>query len=767
MHPLTTSLVRTIAYLTASLLPLAASAQTITFEELPDGSPTLDQQLVCGQYAELGVRFELVDRTSGEPIGCPRIARFGPPQNAFEGCFSDDTPRPGQSTGSALLTDGTSLGIEGDLLVRYDPPVSYASGVVLDVDCRVNGGPPCEQWTITARSASGATLATRVIDAPPGAPNPECASPAAGPGDSIPFGWSFDLPGQAIASILFRYTGAATDVGLAFDDFSPSSASGIPAVTLRGPRQAVCAGGAAELLAEVRGGAPPYAYRWQQESAPGVWDDLGAAASQLVRPAATTRYRVVVTDDDGILVTSDPLTQTVVSGAGQAACDVRLLVSSSVSDRILRYNPVDMSFVDTFVSAGGGGLDTPSGLAFGRDGNLYVSSQANDRVLRFGGSSGAFIDTFVAAGSGGLDVPTDLEFGPDGRLYVASAGNDRVLRYDGTTGAFVDTFIAAASGGLDRPANLQFQDDGTLLISSLDDDAVKRYDASTGAYLGDCVPAGSGALAAPRGLANGPDGRLYVGEEVGDRVKAYLPSCGPPAGEFVSAGSGTLDRANDHLFGYDDNLYVASYNNDKVLRFGGQSGAFIDAFPTGNGLDGPAFLRLSLFCGDARCDGVLAESSCSCPSDCGAPPAVESSCGNGLDDDCDLGADCADSDCATSAICAGAGATPDGAAFPGTMLTLARDGTRIDLAWGPSCRASDIDYAVYEGLLGAPTSHAPVTCSTAGAPSWTLAPASGARFYLIVPHNGVYEGSAGLRSDGSERPPGVFACRERRLAGCP
>lgn len=756
-----------VASLAAAAFVDPAAAQTISFETLPDGSPTLDQQAICDEYASLGVRFELVDRTSGEPIGCPRIARFGPPENAFEGCFASDTPRDGQSIGSALLTDGTSLGVEGDLVVRYDPPVSFASGVILDIDCRTNGGPPCEQWTITARDAAGATLATRVLDGPPGPRNPECVRPEAGPGDAMAFGWSFDLPGQPIASILFRYTGAATNVGLAFDDFSPSDSSGVPQPVVRGPREAVCAGNAVELLAQATGGTPPYSYRWQEEAGPGTWSDLGTEASQVVRPASTTGYRAIVTDDLGTQVASSVLTVIVVSGTGQPACDVRLLVSSFLSDRILRYNPVDMSFVDTFVAAGSGGLDAPSGLAFGRDGHLYVSSQANDSVRRYDGTTGAFIDLFVTAGSGGLDLPVGLEFGPDGHLYVASAGNDRVLRYDGTTGAFIDTFIAAGSGGLDRPTSLLFQDDGTLLVSSIDDDTVKRFAAATGAFLSNCVPASSGALDAPRGLAYGPDGRLYIGEQDQNKVKAYEPSCGPMAGVFVKQGSGALDRPNDHVFGRDDNLYVVSYDNDRVLRYGGQSGAFIDAFPTGNDLNGPAFLRFTRYCGDGRCDTGSGESSCSCSADCGMPPSSESFCTNGLDDDCDLATDCADSDCGSDPACAGAGTTPDGALFPGTPLTISRREALLDLHWGASCLPTDTDYEVYEGLLGSATSHIPLTCSTGGVLAWTLAPAAGARFYLVVPHNGVFEGSAGLRSDGAERPQGAFPCRTRQIAPCP
>lgn len=74
------------------------------------------------------------------------------------------------------------------------------------------------------------------------------------------------------------------------------------------------------------------------------------------------------------------------------------------------------------------------------------------------------------------------------------------------------------------------------------------------------------------------------------------------------------------------------------------------------------------------------------------------------------------------------------------------------LTWDDSCLAADDDYAVYEGVLGDFTSHAPVQCSTGGATSATITPAAGGTFYLVVPHNGVYEGSYGVDSAGAERP---------------
>jgi Right handed beta helix region len=61
-------------------------------------------------------------------------------------------------------------------------------------------------------------------------------------------------------------------------------------------------------------------------------------------------------------------------------------------------------------------------------------------------------------------------------------------------------------------------------------------------------------------------------------------------------------------------------------------------------------------CGDGVCSA--GESSCACPADCGPPPAAESVCTDGMDDDCDGLVDCDDGDCAGAcAVCLAAGAS--------------------------------------------------------------------------------------------------------------
>jgi hypothetical protein len=62
-------------------------------------------------------------------------------------------------------------------------------------------------------------------------------------------------------------------------------------------------------------------------------------------------------------------------------------------------------------------------------------------------------------------------------------------------------------------------------------------------------------------------------------------------------------------------------------------------------------------CGDHLCDPGRGESSCSCPGDCGAPPADETgaACADGLDNDCDGPIDCADAACASGSSLDGDG----------------------------------------------------------------------------------------------------------------
>src|SRR5205823_11610933 len=155
-------------------------------------------------------------------------------------------------------------------------------------------------------------------------------------------------------------------------------------------------------------------------------------------------------------------------------------------------------------------------------------------VLRFDGTTGAFIDHFVALNSGGLEHPTYMVFGPDGDLYVGEGHAGAILRYDGATGASKGVFVTASSGGLDSPAGMAFGSDGNLYVANVNlfqysngtaypvppPGAVLRYQgpfgASPGAFIDSFIPSGSGGLSTPWGLLFGPDGDLFVGSALLD-----------------------------------------------------------------------------------------------------------------------------------------------------------------------------------------------------------------------------------------------------------
>ncbi|MGB3238840.1 MAG: S8 family serine peptidase, partial [Geitlerinemataceae cyanobacterium] len=261
-----------------------------------------------------------------------------------------------------------------------------------------------------------------------------------------------------------------------------------------------------------------------------------------------------------------------------------LFVSSNGSGEILRFDERTGDFLEVFVPEGGGGLEVPTGLTSGPDGNLYVIDIAYDDILRYDGETGEFIDVF--AYGGGLSSPQDLTFGPDGNLYVSGFDNDEVLRYDGRTGEFIDVFTYG--GGLYAPKELTFGPDGDLYVAGLFSDAVLRYDGRTGDFIE--VFTYGGGLEDPEGLDFGPDGDLYVSSRSNDEVLRYDGWTGEFIEVFIPAGYGGLNLPVSLTFGPDDNLYVGSLGTDEILRYDWITGEFIEVFADGGGLDRPVDL---------------------------------------------------------------------------------------------------------------------------------------------------------------------------------
>ena len=115
------------------------------------------------------------------------------------------------------------------------------------------------------------------------------------------------------------------------------------------------------------------------------------------------------------------------------------------------------------------------------------------------------------------------------------------------------------------------------------------------------------------------------------------------------------------------------------------------------------------------------------------------------------------------------GAVPDGSGAT-APLNLKVSGGDLILSWGSSCATTDTDYEIYEGALVQPFAydHTEKLCTTGGATTASFAAPAGSAYYLVVPKNGVSEGSYGRASSGTEIPRGTAACLPQQIAAaCP
>lgn len=264
----------------------------------------------------------------------------------------------------------------------------------------------------------------------------------------------------------------------------------------------------------------------------------------------------------------------------------------SVSDATAIEGDESLRFIDRFVAASSGGLSTARSLILDGNGDgvedLYVASAATDEILRYDGQSGAFLGAFVSAGAGGLDNPTDLAFHPNGDLYVGSLGNGQILRYDGVTGDFLNV----VASGMNNPLGLTFDDDGSLYITNQFENEILRYDDASGLQM--FVSAGSGGLNRPRHAVFGPDsngdGRrdLYVASQGSGQVLRYDALTGAPLGVFVTMTTGPswLEFGSDGLL-YTTHRPDPTMLETNITRFDALTGAYVDTLPLGR--DGWSF----------------------------------------------------------------------------------------------------------------------------------------------------------------------------------
>jgi hypothetical protein len=138
--------------------------------------------------------------------------------------------------------------------------------------------------------------------------------------------------------------------------------------------------------------------------------------------------------------------------------------------------PTGLAYNGTFATVATGLLQ-PSSVTFGTNpgdtGNLYVSNSAVGNVIEVTGATtgSPSSSTFITAGSGGMNFPSGLTWGSDGDLYVVDLGatsfQGQVLKFN-PNGTFNEVFTQPSSSlEFQFPSTAVFNGQGDLLTANL------------------------------------------------------------------------------------------------------------------------------------------------------------------------------------------------------------------------------------------------------------------------------------------------------------
>lgn len=124
-----------------------------------------------------------------------------------------------------------------------------------------------------------------------------------------------------------------------------------------------------------------------------------------------------------------------------------------------------------------------------------------------------------------------------------------------------------------------------LFVTDPYDDTVLRFDARIGTFLGVHTDVRRSPYPGLDigSLTVGPDAAIYTGSTGVDAIARIEPASSQSLALFAGDAGGQLDNVSSPrpVFGPDGNLYVLSARQDKVLRYDGSTGAFLNEFITG------------------------------------------------------------------------------------------------------------------------------------------------------------------------------------------
>ncbi|MGK0372194.1 MAG: hypothetical protein ACJAW1_002443, partial [Glaciecola sp.] len=246
----------------------------------------------------------------------------------------------------------------------------------------------------------------------------------------------------------------------------------------------------------------------------------------------------------------------------------------------------------------------------------WVVSAGSDNILRYNSQTGDFVASLFEVQVGGFSFRSDAILSNSQQLFFIAFSD--VLAFDRQTNT-VTKVIDRSMLRTNFPAHLVFQNDTTLLVnnglgtsniesfslsangnqalaSTNDPEVWRDFVISSGNRLitlardsnrllsfglNDLtVPPqvfGSQGLNKPEHIAIDNNANIYV-TNAGSKDVSQFDSNGNFLGRFISSGSGGLGVPGCITIGPDGHIYICSSDTDQVLKYDGQTGAFLNVF---------------------------------------------------------------------------------------------------------------------------------------------------------------------------------------------
>ena len=166
----------------------------------------------------------------------------------------------------------------------------------------------------------------------------------------------------------------------------------------------------------------------------------------------------------------------------------------------------------------------PSGVAFGRNGQIYICEKENHRVQVLNRDlSFSFIIGKRGRGPGEFNFPSDVAVDGQGNVYVADSWNHRIQVFT-DDGMFIHEFGQKGNGEgqLNMPSHVCVDPDGYLFVTEIRNHRVSvfRYDGNFVMSFGN---KGNklGQMVEPRGVAIDMNKVIYVSDFGNNRIVIY------------------------------------------------------------------------------------------------------------------------------------------------------------------------------------------------------------------------------------------------------